>query len=72
MQHLQSASAAAPSSSPADWTVVEEAYVEQKHQLNETIFCLSNGFLAMRGDFEEGYHGALGSSVPGLCAPLVP
>jgi alpha,alpha-trehalose phosphorylase len=48
-----------------EWCIVEDEYVEKLHQLKETIFCLGNGFIAMRGNFEEGFHGALGDSVPG-------
>mmetsp|Transcript_23504 Transcript_23504/g.39627 ORF Transcript_23504/g.39627 Transcript_23504/m.39627 type:complete len:1095 (+) Transcript_23504:37-3321(+) len=53
-------------SSTQEWCIVEDSYVEQVHQLNETIFCLANGFLAMRGNFEEGFKGAMGNSVPGI------
>jgi len=49
----------------ADWEVREDQYLERTHQLKETLFCLGNGFLAMRGSFEEGFHGAMGESVPG-------
>ena len=40
---------------PADeWAIVESAFSRRWMGNAETIFCLSNGFIGMRGTFEEG------------------
>ncbi|KIL35068.1 hypothetical protein SD71_15545 [Cohnella kolymensis] len=45
---------APPSIYPLDeWQVVEESFEEQHRQRNETIFTVGNGYIGMRGGFEE-------------------
>lgn len=48
-----------------EWSLDEEAYSEENNQRSESIFALGNGYIGMRGNFEEGYHGSSGSSVTG-------
>lgn len=48
-----------------DWSLEEEAYDETNHQRSESLFALGNGYIGMRGNFEEGYFGETGSSVTG-------
>lgn len=48
-----------------DWSLEEEAYDEANHQRSESLFALGNGYIGMRGNFEEGYFGEKGSSVTG-------
>jgi beta-phosphoglucomutase len=47
------------------WSLDEEAYDDMNNQRSESIFALGNGYIGMRGNFEEGYHGTEGSSVNG-------
>ncbi len=47
------------------WRIREEEYSEKNHQRNESVFALGNGYIGLRGNFEEGYHGTEGSSVTG-------
>lgn len=39
------------------WKIIEEKFNPEINAENETIFALSNGFIGMRGTFEEGYAG---------------
>lgn len=48
-----------------EWSLDEDAYDEVNNQRGESVFALGNGYIGMRGNFEEGYHGNLGSSVTG-------
>ncbi|WP_110933938.1 beta-phosphoglucomutase [Paenibacillus bouchesdurhonensis] len=48
-----------------EWCVTEESYDEENNQRNESIFALGNGYIGMRGNFEEGYYGKKGKSVIG-------
>jgi trehalose/maltose hydrolase-like predicted phosphorylase len=61
-------------SDPA-WAVVEQDLDLEKISLNETLFALGNGYLGMRGTFEEGLgHSALeGTYINGFyeSAPIV-
>ncbi|MBA2133867.1 glycoside hydrolase family 65 protein [Capillibacterium thermochitinicola] len=50
---------------PHDWEIVEEKFCPAYNQRNETVFTLGNGYLGLRGNFEEGYHGPDGTSVEG-------
>ncbi|WP_040949313.1 glycoside hydrolase family 65 protein [Gorillibacterium massiliense] len=50
---------------PDEWSIVEEHYQEDDHLQMETIFALGNGYLGMRGSFEEGFQGETGKSVSG-------
>lgn len=40
-----------------DWTIVEDSFAIEKTPVNETLFSLGNGYLGMRGTFEEGLPG---------------
>ncbi|MCH1642376.1 beta-phosphoglucomutase [Paenibacillus timonensis] len=51
--------------SPREWSLVEDAYDEKDNQRKESLFALGNGYIGMRGYFEEGYHGKEGASVRG-------
>lgn len=48
-----------------EWSIDEDAYLEESNQRSESIFALGNGYIGLRGNFEEGYHGSCGSSVTG-------
>lgn len=41
---------------PEEWTVTEFSYDKETNKNNETIFCIGNGYLGMRGFFEEGFY----------------
>lgn len=43
---------------PFEWKVEEKNFVEGTNSINETIFCIGNGYLGIRGFFEEGFYGA--------------
>lgn len=47
------------------WSLEEEAYDEVSNQRSESLFTLGNGYIGMRGNFEEGFFGEEGSSVTG-------
>lgn len=42
---------------PYDWQVIETAFTEEQNRNNETIFALGNGYIGVRGTFEEGFYG---------------
>jgi len=42
---------------PYEWKVVETEFKEQTNKINETIFTVANGYIGIRGFFEEGYYG---------------
>ena len=46
-----------------DWEVIEDAFKVENNYRNETVFAVGNGYLGMRGTFEEGYSGPPGTSV---------
>jgi beta-phosphoglucomutase len=46
-----------------DWTVTETQFDPVRLQPRETVFTLGNGYLGTRGSFEEGYPGALPSTL---------
>ncbi len=45
------------------WQITEDSYCPDKSLLSETIFALANGYLGIRGSFEEGF--AMASSKNG-------
>lgn len=49
---------------PYPWQVVETSFTEEKNKVNETIFALGNGYLGIRGTFEEGFYGNPDASDP--------
>jgi trehalose/maltose hydrolase-like predicted phosphorylase len=46
-----------PRFAPDPWIIREENFSLQNNLLNETIFSLANGYIGMRGSFEEGLSG---------------
>ncbi|WP_410512774.1 beta-phosphoglucomutase [Paenibacillus sp. BR2-3] len=48
-----------------EWSLGEDAYDDENNQRSESVFALGNGYIGMRGNFEEGYHGIAGASVTG-------
>lgn len=48
-----------------EWSLTEEAYDDENNQRSESVFAVGNGYIGMRGNFEEGYHGVKGKSVTG-------
>lgn len=51
---------------PYEWKVVETEYSEQTNKINETIFSLANGYIGVRGFFEEGFYGNPNESDPSV------
>ena len=52
---------------PVDaWAVTEDKFSPQRNMYNETIFTLGNGYIGMRGSFEEGLAGADCRTVDGI------
>lgn len=47
------------------WTITETAINLENNQRCETIFAVANGYIGMRGNFEEGYSGPDGYSLSG-------
>ncbi|EOD00844.1 glycoside hydrolase family 65 protein [Caldisalinibacter kiritimatiensis] len=48
-----------------EWNIIEENFDVETNYLDETIFSLGNGYIGMRGNFEEGYNGPSDTSVEG-------
>ena len=48
-----------------DWSLGEDVYEDENNQRSESVFALGNGYIGMRGNFEEGYHGTAGTTVAG-------
>ncbi len=51
---------------PYEWKIVEEDFSEATNKVNETIFTLANGYLGVRGFFEEGFYGRKEESDPSV------
>ncbi len=47
------------------WQICEDRLSLQHNPLSETIFALSNGYIGMRGNFEEGLAGTEGKGING-------
>jgi alpha,alpha-trehalose phosphorylase len=43
---------------PYPWKIVETEFSEASNKNNETIFTIANGYMGVRGFFEEGFYGA--------------
>jgi maltose phosphorylase len=39
------------------WKVIEEGFDPKRSRISESMFCLANEFMGVRGYFEEGYSG---------------
>ncbi|AVX19567.1 alpha,alpha-trehalose phosphorylase [Carboxydocella sporoproducens DSM 16521] len=48
-----------------EWKIIEERFRPEDNLRNESIFATGNGYIGMRGNFEEGYEGPEGTSVNG-------
>lgn len=48
-----------------EWNIIEEKFDVETNYLDETIFSIGNGYIGMRGNFEEGYQGPKETSVEG-------
>lgn len=48
-----------------EWEVEEQKFLARHNHRNETIFSTGNGFIGMRGNFEEGMFGNIVDSVEG-------
>lgn len=51
--------------SPREWSLVEDAPSDVDNQRSESLFSLGNGYIGIRGQYEEGYAGREGASVRG-------
>lgn len=49
-----------------EWKIIEEEFDVESNYLDETVFALGNGYIGMRGNFEEGYYGPKGTSLEGI------
>lgn len=54
-----------PIYSYSQWEIVENEFSMENNYRNETIFSTGNGYLGMRGNFEEGYSGLPGTGLNG-------
>lgn len=48
-----------------EWQIIEDSFDVGNTLRNETIFTVGNGYIGIRGNFEEGYNGPQGTSVEG-------
>lgn len=48
-----------------EWEIIEDGFKAENNYRNETIFALGNGYIGMRGNFEEGYTGPSGTGLEG-------
>jgi len=49
----------------AEWDIIETEFKIENNYRNESIFALGNGYIGMRGNFEEGYPGPPGTGLEG-------
>lgn len=56
---------------PDEWSIIEEGFDPQHHQVSESVFSLGNGRMGQRANFEEAYSGQslLGNYVAGVYYP---
>ncbi len=47
------------------WKVIESSFNLDSNRQGETIFAVGNGYIGMRGNFEEDFQGPVGSSLQG-------
>lgn len=48
-----------------EWNIIEREYKVENNGRNETVFAIGNGYIGIRGTFEEGYSGFSGGGVEG-------
>ncbi|PAB60288.1 glycoside hydrolase family 65 protein [Anaeromicrobium sediminis] len=49
----------------SEWNIVESKFHIESNAHYETLFSLGNGYIGMRGTFEEGYNGPDGTGIEG-------
>ena len=49
-----------------EWKIIENDFDIESNQRDETIFTLGNGYIGIRGNFEEGYSGPSNTSLEGI------
>lgn len=49
----------------SEWDIIETHFEVKNNYRNESIFALGNGYIGMRGTFEEGYAGPPGTGLEG-------
>lgn len=47
------------------WSIVEKKFEIENNYVNESLFAIGNGYIGMRGNFEEGYLGPKGTGLNG-------
>ena len=54
-----------------EWSIIEEGFDPQTHEISESIFSIGNGFMGQRANFEEQYSGnsLQGSYMAGVYYP---
>lgn len=54
-----------------EWSIIEESFDPQNHEISESIFSIGNGYMGQRANFEEQYSGASlqGSYMAGVYYP---
>lgn len=54
-----------------EWSIIEEGFHPEHHELSESIFSIGNGYMGQRANFEEGYSGSSlqGSYMAGVYYP---
>jgi trehalose/maltose hydrolase-like predicted phosphorylase len=48
-----------------EWEIIETEFKLEHNYRNESVFALGNGYIGMRGNFEEGYYGPPGTGLEG-------
>jgi alpha,alpha-trehalose phosphorylase len=64
-RRLKSSEATQPIYAVDPWQIIEERLQPEHNKRSESIFVLGNGFIGMRGTFEEGFQHPVGQSVNG-------
>jgi alpha,alpha-trehalose phosphorylase len=49
----------------SEWDIIETEFKPDNNYRNESVFALGNGYIGMRGNFEEGYAGPPGTGLEG-------
>lgn len=54
-----------------EWSIIEESFDPQNHEISESIFSIGNGYMGQRANFEEQYSGVSlqGSYMAGVYYP---
>jgi alpha,alpha-trehalose phosphorylase len=47
------------------WCITENEFKSESNYVNESLFSIGNGYIGLRGNFEEGYTGSKGTSLEG-------